>query len=243
MKLTAFPESFLRCMSAEDRKALGQMTPSEAQERYSRGREKELKALVVNWLNSQGCWIFEQGMHRKTGGRCGTPDILVCAPPTGRFLAIELKVADSRLELAQATEIERIRTAGGCAIVARCLNDVMEGLWKARKASYHTPTTKKLPQCNPLIRYRRRSSRLRGAPAVKLMTPVKFPSFARAASTNCASDKNSARRRTSTWHPLGLGRSPTRARWRPGWLRCSRSENNVASPLKKSWRELEYVVA
>jgi hypothetical protein len=132
VKLTVFPESLLRCMSPEDRKALGQMTASEAQERYTHGREKQLKALVVNWLNSQGCWIFEQGMHRKTGGKCGTPDILACVPPTGRFLAIERRLAGRRLEPAQAAEIERIRSAGGCAIVAYSLREVMEGLWKAR---------------------------------------------------------------------------------------------------------------
>ena len=108
-------------MSAEDRRAIGQMTASEAQESYSRGQERDLKRDVTRWLSLQGCWIFEQGMHRKTGGRCGTPDILACTPPTGRFLAIELKVAGRRLEPAQATEIERIRAAGGVAIVAHSL--------------------------------------------------------------------------------------------------------------------------
>jgi hypothetical protein len=56
-------------------------------------------------------------------------------PPEGRFLAIELKVADGRLEPAQATEIERIRAAGGCAIVAHMLQDVIVGIWKTRKGS------------------------------------------------------------------------------------------------------------
>ena len=60
----------------------------------------------------------------RTGGRCGTPDILACVPPEGRFLAIELKVAGGRLEPAQATEIERIRAAGGCAIVAYSMREV-----------------------------------------------------------------------------------------------------------------------
>ena len=62
---------------------------AEAEAQYQRGQERELKRDVLNWLNLQGCYVFTQGMHTRTGGRCGTPDILVCMPPTGRFLAIE----------------------------------------------------------------------------------------------------------------------------------------------------------
>ena len=114
------------------KRAIGQMTASEAQERYTCGREKELKALVVNWLNLQGCWIFSQGMHRRTGGRIGVPDILACVPD-GNFLAVELKTSGGRLEPAQTSELERIRAAGGIAVVARCLEDVMHAFRKARE--------------------------------------------------------------------------------------------------------------
>jgi hypothetical protein len=130
MKLEVFPEHFLRCMSKEDRRAIGQSTMAEAGVQYQRGQERALKRDALNWLNLQGCYVFTQGMHRKTGGKCGTPDILVCMPPTGHFLAIELKVAGRRLEPAQAGEIERIRAAGGCAIVAHTLQDVIVGIWK-----------------------------------------------------------------------------------------------------------------
>ena len=116
------------------------MTMAEAEAQYQRSQERELKRDVLNWPNLLGCYVFTQGMHTRTGGRCGTPDILACVPPEGRFLAIELKVADGRLEPAQATEIERIRTAGGCAIVAHTLQDVIVGIWKARKGSCYRPT-------------------------------------------------------------------------------------------------------
>ena len=96
MKAQVFPESFLRAMSAEDRRAIGQMTMAEAQERYERGKEKELKRHVISWLQLQGAWVFTQGMHRKTGGRIGTPDILVCVPPDGKFFAVELKVRSAQ---------------------------------------------------------------------------------------------------------------------------------------------------
>ena len=133
MKLSAFPESFLSKMSPEDRRAIGQITASEAQESYNRGQEKDLKRDVTRWLSLQGCWIFEQGMHRRTGGRCGTPDVLACVPPGGRFLAVELKVAGGRLGAAQAAEIERVRGAGGIAVIAYSLADVMCAFQKVRK--------------------------------------------------------------------------------------------------------------
>jgi hypothetical protein len=125
------PEAFLRAMRAEDRRALGQMTAAEAGRRYEAGKERELKRDVINWLSLQGAWVFTQGMHRKTRGRPGCPDIIACLH--GRSVAIELKAGGNRLEPAQSDECDRIREAGGVVIVARCLHDVMEGLWKARK--------------------------------------------------------------------------------------------------------------
>jgi hypothetical protein len=133
MKLRVFPEAFLRAMSAEDRQALGQITAAEAQQRYERGEEKALKAVVVNWLLLQGCWIFTQGMHRKTRGKPGAPDLIVCVPPDGKFFAVELKVRGARLESAQQTEMGHIQEAGGVVVVARCLEDVMRAIWKVRK--------------------------------------------------------------------------------------------------------------
>ena len=132
MKLEVFPEHFLRCMSKEDRKAIGQFTAAESRQRYERGQERELKRDVLNWLNLQGAWVFEQRMDKRTRGKRGVPDLIVCTPPNGRFLAIELKTHAARLEPAQATELERIRGAGGVAVVARCLEDVMAGIQKAR---------------------------------------------------------------------------------------------------------------
>jgi hypothetical protein len=131
MRAQVFPEAFLRSMSAEDRRAIGQMTMAEAQERYERGEEKKLKADVINWLNLQNVWIFTQPMNKRTRGKRGVPDIIGCC--RGRFVAIELKAAGGRLEPAQTAECERIREAGGIVIVAYSLRDVMEGLWKARK--------------------------------------------------------------------------------------------------------------
>ena len=48
---------------------------AEAVAQGQRGQERELKRDVLNWLNLQGCYVFStQGMHTRTGGRCGTPE-------------------------------------------------------------------------------------------------------------------------------------------------------------------------
>jgi VRR-NUC domain len=111
MKAQVFPEAFLRAMSAEDRRAIGQMTMAEVHRRYERGQEKELKRDVLNWLNLQGAWVFTQRMDKRTRGKRGVPDLIVCTPPNGRFLAVELKATGGRLEAEQ------------------------EGFWMARKPS------------------------------------------------------------------------------------------------------------
>ena len=61
MKAQVFPEAFLRAMGADDRRAIAQMTMAEAERRYERGQEKELKRDVLNWLNLQGAWARCRG--------------------------------------------------------------------------------------------------------------------------------------------------------------------------------------
>ena len=67
MKVGVFPEAFLRAMSAEERRAIGQPTMAEAERRYERGQEKELKRDVLTRLHLQGAWVFTQRMDRRTG--------------------------------------------------------------------------------------------------------------------------------------------------------------------------------
>lgn len=55
-------------------------------------------------------------------GRNGIADRLVCFH--GAFLAIEIKGSSGRATKLQEYELERVRAAGGRAIVARSVNDV-----------------------------------------------------------------------------------------------------------------------
>lgn len=111
-------------MSAPDRRHLGQLTIAEAHQRWERGQERDFKALVVNWLNLHGAYLFTQGMNKRTRGKRGTPDILACY--RGIFLAIELKATGETLSVEQAGEFVRIRNARGACCLAFCLADVMD---------------------------------------------------------------------------------------------------------------------
>jgi hypothetical protein len=58
-------------------------------------------------------------------GVIGTADILACAPD-GRFWAIEVKRKGGRATPEQLAFLERVRKAGGVAILAHSIDDVIE---------------------------------------------------------------------------------------------------------------------
>ena len=75
--------------------------------------EKKVKDKVVRLLKEEGVYYFFPATHGF--GRSGVPDIICCVG--GRFLAIECKGGSGKLTALQANEIERIRAAGGAAVV------------------------------------------------------------------------------------------------------------------------------
>lgn len=60
------------------------------------------------------------------GQKRGRPDIDGCY--RGRFIAVEVKTGRGTVSLEQQAELNAIREAGGIAIVARSLEDVLQGL-------------------------------------------------------------------------------------------------------------------
>ena len=69
---------------------------------------------------------YEVRLRGGFGQRRGLPDIIACF--RGHFVAIEVKTGRSFLSAAQVRQGENITVAEGIYIVARCLEDVMEGL-------------------------------------------------------------------------------------------------------------------
>ena len=76
--------------------------------------EAKTKDKVVGILKDEGVYYFFPATHGY--GRSGVPDIIACA--NGRFLAIECKAGTNKPTALQVREIERIRSAGGVAVVA-----------------------------------------------------------------------------------------------------------------------------
>lgn len=80
--------------------------------------EGKVKDKVVGILKDEEVYYFFPATHGY--GRSGVPDIIACT--NGRFLAIECKAGTNKPTALQVREIERIRLAGGVAVVANDTN-------------------------------------------------------------------------------------------------------------------------
>ena len=81
--------------------------------------EAKVKTLVKRLLVDQGLYYF---MPSANGyGHAGIPDIICCV--NGRYLAIECKAGKGRTTALQERELQRIRDAGGRALI---VSDVPE---------------------------------------------------------------------------------------------------------------------
>ena len=85
---------------------------------------------VAAWRNQSGMVFAEhQGKRRAIRmGAKGGADIIGCLPPNGRTLAVECKVPPNKLTPEQDAFLAAIRRAGGLAIVAESIDDVMEAI-------------------------------------------------------------------------------------------------------------------
>lgn len=76
-------------------------------------REKTFENQVKEFLAAEGCWILKtwsNGVQRQ-----GVPDLLICC--NGYFLGVELKNETGKPSELQKWNVEKIREAGGIAIV------------------------------------------------------------------------------------------------------------------------------
>lgn len=78
--MTILPESYLKCMSEEDRKKLGKggRTWEESLARGEARSEKELQDWIGNLLRLKGIEAIRSRMDRKTSNNVGCPDFLFC---------------------------------------------------------------------------------------------------------------------------------------------------------------------
>ena len=79
----------------------------------ARTPEAIVKLKIANTLKELGCWYF---MPPANGyGRAGIPDFIGCM--NGLLIAIEAKAGKNKPTALQLREIDRIKAAGGYAIV------------------------------------------------------------------------------------------------------------------------------
>lgn len=76
-------------------------------------QEKRFEEKVKKFLKEQGCWILKTWSNGVQ--RSGVPDLLVCC--NGYFVGVELKAENGKPSELQLWNIDKIREAGGIAIV------------------------------------------------------------------------------------------------------------------------------
>lgn len=75
--------------------------------------EKNFENKIKKFLEENGCWFVKYFANRNT--RSGVPDLLACV--NGYFVAIEVKAENGKPSELQLWNVEKIRNAGGIAIV------------------------------------------------------------------------------------------------------------------------------
>jgi len=91
--------------------------------------ERDIVAACVDYLLYRGAWVFRVTGHlaregdRVFGQRKGIPDILFIL--NGKGGAVECKVLGKQPTPHQQAELDAIRRAGGLAIVAHDVSDVI----------------------------------------------------------------------------------------------------------------------
>ena len=98
-------------------------------------REGDLVKVIRQYLELQGAVVIRNNsgcLRDATNrpvrfGETGSAD-LVCCLRGGRYLAVEVKGPKGRLRPSQAVWLDRVRSAGGLAVVARTLQDLIDAL-------------------------------------------------------------------------------------------------------------------
>ena len=82
--------------------------------------EAAIQAKILKFLRAlaPACWVIKAAVCNERG----VPDILCCY--RGRFVGFEVKTARGRISGPQRVQNDRIRKAGGRAVVVRSVADV-----------------------------------------------------------------------------------------------------------------------
>lgn len=88
--------------------------------------EVELQSQVIKYLETKGYLVTRfnnKGIRGHKVKRLGISDLL-CATPTGRFLALEVKTLTGDVSLAQESFLNDVRQRGGLGWVIRSMEEL-----------------------------------------------------------------------------------------------------------------------
>jgi Holliday junction resolvase len=88
-------------------------------------KEQIIQTKIINYLHRNGAYSIKT-ISTNSGG---TPDVICCFK--GHFLAIEVKKPGGKVSDLQKHHINRIKEAGGIAVVAYGIDEVREALIEA----------------------------------------------------------------------------------------------------------------
>lgn len=95
-------------------------------------RESEITKAILAYLRASGIVVWKNWSGPMTPIR-GISDILGVIPPTGRFLAVEVKTPAGKLTEHQLRFLAAVREAGGVAAVVRSVYEAVELIEEIKK--------------------------------------------------------------------------------------------------------------
>lgn len=130
------PDRILRAMTPAERKQLGKagVLASEAQERAAHKNEAEMQNEIQRYCDLHGWPCYRSRTDKRSTGRVGTPDLLICLPfrrgvvPHGLFVAIECKMKGNKPTPEQNFELSKIAAAEGETLVAYSAKEAVDFL-------------------------------------------------------------------------------------------------------------------
>ena len=85
-------------------------------------KEQDIQAKIQKYIKAKGGYVVKT----ITSNRAGIPDLLCCL--NGKFIGIEVKAPGGVVAPLQTANIEMIKHAGGLALIAYSLQDVIDYL-------------------------------------------------------------------------------------------------------------------
>ncbi len=90
------------------------------------------EGVMVKKNRIEACWRCGAKPKKTDGMGLGSSDLICCVPPSGRFMALEMKGPKGKATDEQLLFIDQVRKHGGLAAVCHSVEDALAVLLKER---------------------------------------------------------------------------------------------------------------